>query len=139
VISVARHPAFVAHAPGFAEVTGDDRAPSLLAVVDAHEGPVHFADENALYFTTLPRPGVDRTLSVEIKRLPLDEPGDVSVPMGGANGANGMTADRAGRLIVCEQGSRGRRRASALPTGPRLIANRLSRTGEDFPSTHPAT
>lgn len=114
VISVARDPAFVAHAPEFAEVTGDDPA---LAEVDAHEGPVYFADENALYFTTLPRPGMDRTPSVEIKRLSSDEPGNVSVLMGGANGAKSMTADRAGRLI----------------------ANRLSRTGQGFASILPTT
>jgi gluconolactonase len=106
VITTARHPAFVAHALEFDEVTGERPRLSLLAEVDAHEGPVYFADENALYFTTLPRPGVDRTPSVQIKRLALEEPGEVSVLVDDANCANGMTADRAGRLIVCEQGSR---------------------------------
>jgi sugar lactone lactonase YvrE len=74
----------------------------LLAEVDAHEGPVYFADENALYFTTLPRPGVDRSPSVQIKRLSLDQPGDLSVLVDEANGANGMASDHAGALIVCE-------------------------------------
>jgi hypothetical protein len=31
--------AFAAHAPGFAEIVGDARL-SLIAEVDAHEGPV---------------------------------------------------------------------------------------------------
>ena len=106
MITTAGHPAFVAHAPEFDEVTGDRPRLSLLAEVDAHEGPVYFADENALYFTTLPRPGVDRTPSVQIKRLPLEEPGEVSVLRAEANGANGMAPDHEGRLIVCEQGSR---------------------------------
>jgi gluconolactonase len=101
-----RDPAFVGHAPGFDQVTGDYPRLSLLAEVDAHEGPVYFAEENALYFTTLPRPGVDRSSSVQIKRLSLDHPDDVSVLVAEANGANGMTADREGQLIVCEQGSR---------------------------------
>ena len=79
---------------------------SLLAEVDAHEGPVYFVDENALYFTTLPRLGVDRTPSVQIKRVALEEPADVSVLVAETNGANGMAPDREGRLIVCEQGSR---------------------------------
>jgi gluconolactonase len=74
--------------------------------VDAHEGPVYFADENALYFTTFPRPTVDRSPSVQIKRLSLDWPEDVSIVVAGANGANGMAADGDGALIVCEQGSR---------------------------------
>jgi sugar lactone lactonase YvrE len=71
---------------------------SLLATVDAHEGPVYFADENALYFMTLPRPGVDRSPAVQIKRLSLDDPADVSVLVAEANGANGMTSDRDGQL-----------------------------------------
>jgi hypothetical protein len=63
VITTVRHPAFVAHAPEFDDVTGDCPGLSLLADVDAHEGPVYFPDEDALYFTTLPRPGADRTPS----------------------------------------------------------------------------
>ena len=106
MIATARHPAFVAHAPGFDEVTGDCPRLSLLAEVDAHEGPVYLADEDALYFTTLPRPGADRSPSVQIKRLALAEPDRVSVLVDDADGANGMTADADGHLIVCEQGSR---------------------------------
>ena len=99
-------PAFIARAPAFADVVGEDPRLSLLAEVDAHEGPVYFADENALYFTTLPQPGVDRSPSVQIKRLSLDEPDDVSLLVAEAHGANGMASDREGALIVCEQGSR---------------------------------
>ena len=99
-------PAFIARAPAFADVVGEEPRLSLLAEVDAHEGPVYFADENALYFTTLPQPGVDRSPSVQIKRLSLDEPDDVSLLVAEAHGANGMARDREGALIVCEQGSR---------------------------------
>ena len=106
MIATARHPAFVAHRPEFGEVTGGDPTLSRLAEVDAHEGPVYFSDEDALYFTTLPRPGADRTPSVQIKRLALDEPGEISVVVAEANGANGMAPDHDGRVIVCEQGSR---------------------------------
>ena len=65
----AQEAAFVAHAPGFDEVVGDRPRLSLIAEVNAHEGPVYFADEDALYFTTLPRPGADRTPQVQIKRI----------------------------------------------------------------------
>jgi len=106
VTATAIDPAFVTHSQGFEQVLGDAPRLSLLAGVDAHEGPVYFADENALYFTTLPSPGVDRSPSVQIKRLPLDDPDDVTVLVTDANGANGMAADHDGRLIVCEQGSR---------------------------------
>ena len=106
MITTAEHSAFVAHAPEFDEITGDCPRLSLLAEVDAHEGPVYFADENTLYFTTLPRPGLDRTLSVQIKRIALEEPWDIAVLVAETNGANGMAPDREGRLIVCEQGSR---------------------------------
>ena len=53
--------AFVAHAAAFEQVTGEAPGLALLAEVDAHEGPVYFADENALYFTSLPRPGSERS------------------------------------------------------------------------------
>jgi gluconolactonase len=106
VTTTVRHPAFVAHAPEFDEVIGDSPRLSLLAEVDAHEGPVYFADEDALYFTSVPRPGPDGSPAVEIKRLCLGEPDRVSVLLSETNGANGMTADLAGNLIACEQGSR---------------------------------
>jgi gluconolactonase len=78
---------------------------SLLAEVDAHEGPVYFRDEDALYFTTFPRWGVDGAPYVQIKRLELSSL-RVSVLIEDANAANGMAADADGRLIVCEQGNR---------------------------------
>jgi gluconolactonase len=71
-----------------------------LVEVDAHEGPVYVEEEHALYFTTLPTPG----LRVSIKRLDLATL-DVSVVREDANGANGMTLAADGRLLVCEQGT----------------------------------
>ena len=97
--------AFTAYSDRFDAVLGPDPQLTLLVEVDAHEGPVYFADEDALYFTSLPRPGVDGSPSVQIKRLELASL-RVSVVVENANGANGMTADRDGRLIVCEQGNR---------------------------------
>jgi gluconolactonase len=81
---------------------------SLVRViaVDAHEGPVHVAEEDALYFTTVPR-GAAREVS--IMRLALDghrfplESDRVSVVRAAANVANGMALDHDGRLVVCEQ------------------------------------
>jgi gluconolactonase len=99
-------PAFISYSPAFQAVTGHGARLSLVAELDAHEGPVYFADEDALYFTSVPRPGPDRSPAVQIKRLPLGEPDRVSVLVEEANGANGMTADFDGNLIVCEQGSR---------------------------------
>jgi gluconolactonase len=104
------------HDKAFAAVTGD--APRLVRVVDtdAHEGPVYVAAEDALYFTTLPQPAVIPApgfLQVSVKRLALD--GDrfpleadrvTTVPASAqARMANGMTLDREGRLVVCEQGT----------------------------------
>ena len=70
-----------------------------LVETDAHEGPVYVAGEHALYFTTVPRPG-PRT---SIKRLDLTT-FEIEVVVEDANMANGMTLDREGRLVVCEQG-----------------------------------
>ena len=106
--TVVADPGFKAHTPRFDLVLGEEPELRLVAELDAHEGPVYFADEHALYFTTLPRPGVDRSPSVQIKRLPLDRPEAISVVVADANGANGMASDSDGGLIVCEQGSRRR-------------------------------
>jgi gluconolactonase len=72
--------------------------PAKVADLDAHEGPVYVADEDALYFTSVPRPEVD------IKRLSL-RTGRVTVVRADANKANGMALAPDGRLLVCEQGT----------------------------------
>jgi gluconolactonase len=72
--------------------------PTLVVETDAHEGPVYAADEHALYFTSV------RRERVAIKRLDLAS-GEISIVREDANAANGMTLDREGRLIVCEQGA----------------------------------
>jgi gluconolactonase len=106
--------AFQVRDPRFADVLGDAPRLERIVEVDAHEGPVYVAEENALYFTTV------RTSFVAIKRLDLAS-GDVSVVVADANHANGMALDRSGHLLVCEQGTK---------TEPARIA-RLSRaTGE---------
>jgi len=113
--AAAGSPVFVEHDPAFAEVLGDD--PRLVRVVatDAHEGPVYVRDEDALYFTTVPRRGRRASGSVPrvaIKRVALDglrfrlAPERVTVVRADANAANGMTLGSDGRLLVCEQGTR---------------------------------
>jgi gluconolactonase len=90
--------------------------PRIVEVIatDAHEGPVYAADEDALYFTTVPRRSshLDLTLPlVSVRRLALDglrfplEPQRLTTLRAPANAANGMTLDREGRLVICEQGS----------------------------------
>jgi gluconolactonase len=81
-----------------AGLSGVVRSLEVVAETDAHEGPVYAPDEDALYFTTVRRD------SVAIKRLGLAD-GRVSVVRADANMANGMTLDREGRLVVCEQGT----------------------------------
>jgi gluconolactonase len=104
--TLVHDPAFVAHAAAFDAVPGDDPQLTLLAQIDAHEGPVYCAEEDALYFTTVPRPGPDGAPSVAINRLALDDPERPVVVVSEANGANGMALDADATLIVCEQGSR---------------------------------
>jgi gluconolactonase len=81
-----------------------------ILIEDAHEGPVYVAAEHALYFTTVPEPGPK---NIAINRLQLagqESPFEtraldtVQLPF---NMANGMTLDREGRLVICEQGTRG--------------------------------
>jgi gluconolactonase len=106
---------FEAYDAEFAAVLGP--APRLVRVVstDAHEGPVYVPGEDALYFTTLPRPTnlpAPGFPQVAIKRLALDgerfplEAERISVVRRVTRTANGMTLDREGRLVVCEQGTR---------------------------------
>src|SRR5919202_1872867 len=87
-----------------------------VADVDAHEGPVYVADEHALYFTSLPKPGP----LVAIRRLDLETHGLTTV-VEDANGANGMTLDLDRTLLVCEQGT---------PTSDARISRLDRRTGE---------
>jgi gluconolactonase len=108
--AIAAATAFAVHDDAFLDVLGD--APRLERVVatDAHEGPVYVAEEDALYFTTVPRPGAGGP-RVDIRRVALDgtrfplEPERVTTVRGGANAANGMALAPDGRLGVCEQGS----------------------------------
>ena len=69
-----------------------------LVDVDAHEGPVYVAGEDALYFSSVPRPGP----RVDIKRLDLGSL-TVSIVRKEAAAANGMALGHDGRLVVCEQ------------------------------------
>jgi gluconolactonase len=69
-----------------------------LVDVDAHEGPVYVAGEDALYFSSVPRPGP----RVDIKRLDLGSL-SVSEVREDAAAANGMALGHDGRLVVCEQ------------------------------------
>jgi gluconolactonase len=103
---------FVVRAAGMAAVIGD--APVLARVidVDAHEGPVYVASEDALYFTSVPAPATGSAdhPAVAVKRLALD---GLRFPLGAERvsvltdalaAANGMTLGHDGSLLVCEQG-----------------------------------
>jgi gluconolactonase len=59
---------------------------------------VYAADDHALYFTSV------RRERVAIKRLDVAS-AEITIVREDANSANGMTLDRDGRLIVCEQGT----------------------------------
>jgi gluconolactonase len=74
--------------------------PEQLVEVDAHEGPVYVAEEDALYFTSVR----NHVAPVAIRRLALQSL-EVTTLVEDANAANGMTPGHDGRLIVCQQGS----------------------------------
>jgi gluconolactonase len=108
---MARHqktdPHFVVYSDAFLDVIGRDPGYETLPNINAHEGPVYVRKENAVYFTTVPVttniPSFgDR--NVAIKRLDVAS-SNVSMFVAEANMANGMTLDRGGRLLICEQGS----------------------------------
>jgi gluconolactonase len=110
---------FRLHDDAFAAVLGADPRLERIAAVDAHEGPVYVAAEDALYFTTVPRPRADGPL-VAIRRIPLGAPDRVETVRADANAANGMALAADGALLVCEQGG---------PSTPARIARVDRRTG----------
>jgi gluconolactonase len=106
---------FVRYAESFNAVLGSDPEFAVLAQIDAHEGPVYVDAQQALYFTTLPAPSnipLAGYQQVSIKRLDLDVsrfPFQVRAQRTvstHSNMANGMTLDREGCLVICEQGTR---------------------------------
>jgi gluconolactonase len=101
---------FIVYAEEFLEVLGSEPRLEKVVATDAHEGPVYVRGEGALYFTTVPQnvnvpmPGYK---TVAISRVePAAQPPVVTVVRQPSNMANGMTLDREGRLLVCEQGTR---------------------------------
>jgi gluconolactonase len=113
-VTASATPGFRAHAPECEEWLGADPWIRRVIATDAHEGPVYAADEDALYFTSVPRRSAHLDVAlplVSIRRLALDgrrfplEPGRLTTVRAPANVANGMAMDREGRLVICEQGS----------------------------------
>jgi sugar lactone lactonase YvrE len=102
---------FVIYSEEFRAVLGDAPRLEELVATDAHEGPVYVAALDALFFTTVPR-AVDVPLQgfkeVSIGRLEVAAR-TLSTLRAASNLANGMTLDREGRLLVCEQGTKTRR------------------------------
>lgn len=113
--SQAESSRFIAYSDEFAEVTGPEPRFYTVIETNAHEGPVYVAGENALYFTTVPA-STDVPLAgskrVEVRRVALDGgeyplgPSALTTVRDPSNMANGMTLDREGRLLICEQGTR---------------------------------
>jgi len=106
---------FIAYSEEFADVVGSDPQFYTVVETDAHEGPVYVAEEKALYFTTVPRSNnipVAGSKEVSIKKISLDDahfpldPDAVTTVRSVSNMANGMTLDREGRLVICEQGTK---------------------------------
>lgn len=93
----------------FRAVVGSRFQRLVLIETNAHEGPVYVAAEHALYFTTVPEPGPK---NIAIKRVQLlgDEfpfkATSLDTIQSPSNMANGMTLDRDGHLVICEQGTR---------------------------------
>jgi gluconolactonase len=106
---------FVRYDTSFDAVLGADPQFATLLQIDAHEGPVYVDAQQALYFTTVP---VDSNIplagykQVAIKRLDLDvsqfpfQVRSQRTVSAHSNMANGMTLDREGGLVICEQGTR---------------------------------
>ncbi|HEY6136285.1 MAG TPA: SMP-30/gluconolactonase/LRE family protein [Thermoanaerobaculia bacterium] len=98
---------YIIYADEFHDVLGPNPQFGEIPGVPAHEGPVYVRDEDAVYFTSVPQttniPAFgDR--NVFIGRLEVAT-GTVTTYRPTSNMANGMTLDREGRLVICEQGT----------------------------------
>ncbi|HYK02793.1 MAG TPA: SMP-30/gluconolactonase/LRE family protein [Thermoanaerobaculia bacterium] len=107
-MSAAAASPFVTYAPEFGDVLGPSPEYSVVPGVNAHEGPVYVREWDAVLFTTvpvvtnIPAPG-DRSVSIGMLAVQSLE---VSTFAATTNMANGMTLDRNGELLICEQGTR---------------------------------
>lgn len=98
---------FIVHAEEFYDVIGPDPGYETVPGVNAHEGPVYVRDWDAVLYTTVPVttnvPGFgDRNVSIgklDVQSLKAE------TYLEATNMANGMTLDREGRLLICEQGT----------------------------------
>jgi gluconolactonase len=114
----------------FLKILGDNAAVTELVQTNAHEGPVYLSD--SIYFTTAPDDisvPIEGYKNVAVRRFSLgnlsDNPAEnqcnLSTLRDPSNMANGMTSDRAGNLIICEQGTK---------TEPAAISSLNPETGE---------
>jgi gluconolactonase len=111
---------FVIYSEEFHAVLGDRPRLKELVATNAHEGPVYVRSLDALFFTTVPR-SVNVPLAgfneVSIGRFDVASR-TLSMLRDVSNMANGMTLDREGRLLVCEQGTKTHRaRISRIDLG----------------------
>ncbi|HWT03983.1 MAG TPA: hypothetical protein VN256_27285 [Pyrinomonadaceae bacterium] len=106
---------FLVYSEEFYEVIGSDPQFHTVIETNAHEGPVYVAAERALYFTTVPAGSnvpIAGSKEVAVKRNPFDgdrfplRPEAAETVRASSNMANGMTLDREGRLVICEQGTK---------------------------------
>lgn len=101
-------PHFQPYSEEFCKVLGPNPKFTNLVKTDAHEGPVYVKDWNAVVFTTVPQSmniALPNYKDVVIKKLSLHDK-QVSVFRKSSNMANGMTLDRHGCLLICEQGTK---------------------------------
>lgn len=106
---------FVSHSKSFDAVLGADPQFATLLQIDAHEGPVYVDAQQALYFTTVPvssaiplagyKQVTIQRLNLDVSRFPFQVRRQCLVSTH-SNMANGMTLDRDGGLVICEQGTR---------------------------------
>jgi len=104
---------FIIYAEEFRDVIGSNPQYGVIPNVSAHEGPVYVRDRNVVLFTSVPENtnvptfGGKRIFIGQLDVARLDAGNEaVSVFRADTNAANGMTLDREGRLLICEQGSK---------------------------------
>ncbi len=99
---------FQPYSKEFCNVLGPNPKFTKLVETDAHEGPVYVRECEGLLFTTVPQLiniPLPNYRKVAIKKLSLND-NQVSVFREASNMANGMTLDRQGYLLICEQGTK---------------------------------
>lgn len=123
-------------------VSPDAKAEIIAEGFDWSEGPLWVEENKMLLFSDVPMNTIYKWTEAGGKEIYLKPSGYTSsVPRGGEIGSNGLTLDKEGRLVLCQDGDRRMSRMNAPLTDPqpKFIPIAENYKGSRFSSPNDAT